>query len=127
MRSHCGNLIGLILKTFLACLLILSVSVTAANASCYFMPLKPVKRGDEIIGSYDMKGEPHEFGSHWKTEDCFECSCLESGISCCTSYGIPVNFDEEKCVSIFDNTACAYEVVEKADHSKKCEVHEWVG
>ncbi|NXJ07117.1 MSPA protein, partial [Odontophorus gujanensis] len=77
--------------------------------------------------SYDMKGEPHEFGSQWKTEDCFECSCLRSGISCCTTYGTPVNFDEEKCVSIFNKTACAYEVVEKADHSKTCEVREWVG
>uniref|UniRef100_A0A8C9EHW5 Beta-microseminoprotein n=1 Tax=Pavo cristatus TaxID=9049 RepID=A0A8C9EHW5_PAVCR len=75
-------------------------------------------------GSYDMKGEPHEFNSHWKTEDCLECSCSKFGISCCAT---PVNFDEEKCVSIFNNTACAYEVVEKADHSKTCEVHEWVG
>lgn len=43
------------------------------------------------------------------------------------SYARPVNFDEEKCISIFNNTACVYEVVEKADHSKTCEVHEWVG
>uniref|UniRef100_A0A8C2U8C1 Beta-microseminoprotein-like n=1 Tax=Coturnix japonica TaxID=93934 RepID=A0A8C2U8C1_COTJA len=111
-------------KTFLACLLVLSVSVTLSNASCYFQPIKPVKRGDEIIGKiYDMKGVPHEFNTHWKTEDCLDCSCYKSGISCCTSYAIPVNFDEEKCVRIFDNTACAYKVVEKADHSKKCEVY----
>ncbi|XP_042674447.1 beta-microseminoprotein-like, partial [Centrocercus urophasianus] len=114
-------------KTFLACLLVLSVSVTASNAYCYFLPLNPVKRGDEIIGSYDKKGEPHEFNSHWKTEDCLECSCSKFGISCCTTYARPVNFDEEKCISIFNNTACVYEVVEKADHSKTCEVHEWVG
>eukprot|EP00076_Gallus_gallus_P009897 XP_004942175.2 beta-microseminoprotein [Gallus gallus] len=115
------------MKTFLACLLVLSVSMSVSNASCYFLPLNPVKRGDEIVGCYDMKGEPHEFNTHWKTEDCLECSCSNSGISCCTAYATPVNFDEEKCISIFNNTACAYEVVEKADHSKTCEVHEWVG
>ncbi|NXC45967.1 MSMB protein, partial [Penelope pileata] len=76
---------------------------------------------------YDSNGELHEFDSQWKTTDCFQCSCLRHGISCCSVYMTPSSYDEKKCVSIFNKTACAYEVVEKDDHSKTCPVHAWVG
>uniref|UniRef100_A0A8C3D2X9 Beta-microseminoprotein n=1 Tax=Cairina moschata TaxID=8855 RepID=A0A8C3D2X9_CAIMO len=115
------------MKTFLACLLVLSVSVEVSNAACYFELLKPVNPGDEIKGCYDSKGELHEFGSQWKTVDCFECSCSREGIDCCTIYSTPVGYDKEKCVSIFNKETCTYEVVEKNDHSKTCPVHEMVG
>ncbi|TRZ24027.1 hypothetical protein HGM15179_003079 [Zosterops borbonicus] len=42
-------------------------------------------------------------------------------------YMTPVDYDEEKCESIFNKETCSYKVVEKDDHSKECPVHSWVG
>ncbi|KFV59732.1 Beta-microseminoprotein, partial [Tyto alba] len=75
----------------------------------------------------DSKGELHKFGSSWRTDDCFDCSCSEGRISCCSSFLTPTGYDEQKCVSIFNKKTCTYKIVEKDDHSKECPVHEWVG
>ncbi|NXG47445.1 MSPJ protein, partial [Psilopogon haemacephalus] len=75
----------------------------------------------------DSKKELHEFGSKWRTDDCLDCYCSKDGIQCCTSYGTPVGYDEEQCVSIFDKETCSYKVVEKNDQSKECPVNQWVG
>ncbi|XP_075362711.1 beta-microseminoprotein [Mycteria americana] len=114
------------LKTILACLLVLAISVTLSNAQCFFQPLEASMFDGEIAGCRISDGELHEFGSTWRNEDCYNCICSTSGISCCSSYARPVGYSEE-CVSIFNKEICAYEVVEKADHSKACAVHEWVG
>ncbi|NXJ43401.1 MSMB protein, partial [Ciconia maguari] len=70
-------------------------------------------------------GELREFGSSWRS-DCNDCTCSMSGITCCSSYARPVGYNEEECVSIFNKETCTYEVVEKADHSKACEVQGWM-
>ncbi|NWT87994.1 MSPJ protein, partial [Lanius ludovicianus] len=75
----------------------------------------------------DMEGKVHEFHSSWRTDDCNDCSCDRAGIRCCTSYVTPVDYDKEKCESIFNQDTCSYKVVEKDDHSKECPVHSWVG
>ncbi|NWX51170.1 MSMB protein, partial [Steatornis caripensis] len=74
----------------------------------------------------DSKGERHEFDSHWKTADCYDCSCSRDGIDCCLNVPTPVGYDEQKCVNIFTKETCTYKTVEKDDHSKECPVHEWV-
>ncbi|XP_009813102.1 beta-microseminoprotein [Gavia stellata] len=114
-------------KTILACLLVLAISMTMSNADCFFQPLKPGMSDGKIIGCRDSSGELHEFGSRWRNADCYDCSCFKNGISCCSSFAIPVGYDEEKCVSIFNKDTCTYKVVEKDDHSKECPVHELVG
>ncbi|NWH70974.1 MSMB protein, partial [Piaya cayana] len=75
---------------------------------------------------HDSKGELHEFGSRWKTEDCYDCSCSREGISCCNSFATPTDYDKEKCVSVFNKETCTYKVVEKDDDSKECPVYGWV-
>ncbi|NWR64986.1 MSPJ protein, partial [Bucorvus abyssinicus] len=75
----------------------------------------------------DSKGDLHEFGSRWRTDDCLDCSCSKDGISCCTNYATPGDYDEEKCIEIFNKETCTYKVVEKHDHSKECPVTAWVG
>ncbi|NXL42824.1 MSMB protein, partial [Podilymbus podiceps] len=75
----------------------------------------------------DSDGQLHEFDSHWKNADCYDCSCSRSGMNCCSSFVTPVGYDEEKCVSIFNKETCSYKVVEKDDHSEECPIHEWVG
>ncbi|NXO97849.1 MSMB protein, partial [Certhia brachydactyla] len=89
----------------------------------------------------DEEGKVHEFDSSWRTEDCMDCSCSRTGIGCCTRrvqsssgvfplllcYMTPIDYDKEKCESIFNKETCSYKVVEKADHSKECPVHSWVG
>ncbi|KFP83709.1 Beta-microseminoprotein J1, partial [Acanthisitta chloris] len=74
----------------------------------------------------DSEGVVHKFDSKWR-KNCDDCSCSKQGIGCCTSYMRPVDYDTEKCVSIFNEETCSYEVVEKNDHSKECPVHSWVG
>ncbi|NXI54328.1 MSPJ protein, partial [Chloroceryle aenea] len=76
---------------------------------------------------HDSKGQLHSFGSRWRTDDCLDCSCFKTGISCCTGYVTPTGYDEEKCISIFNKETCTYKVVEKNDYSKECPVHGWVG
>ncbi|KGL96303.1 Beta-microseminoprotein J1, partial [Charadrius vociferus] len=76
---------------------------------------------------HDLNGEGHEFDSSWRTIDCNDCSCSRGGIRCCTAYVKPVDYDEEKCVSIFNKETCTYKVVEKDNHSKECPVNAWVG
>uniref|UniRef100_A0A8C6ZQK3 Beta-microseminoprotein-like n=1 Tax=Nothoprocta perdicaria TaxID=30464 RepID=A0A8C6ZQK3_NOTPE len=109
-------------KTFLAFLFILVTCVTISDAFCLFEPLTAGKPG-----CIDSKGTLHQFGSHWRAENCLDCSCGKDGTSCCSSYATPVDFDEEKCESIFDKQTCSYKVVEKADHKKECPVFTWVG
>ncbi|KFQ91291.1 Beta-microseminoprotein, partial [Nipponia nippon] len=75
----------------------------------------------------DSNGELHEFGSSWRSADCNDCSCSRDAIRCCSSFVTPVDYDKEKCVSIFNKETCTYEVVEKDDHSKECPVRGWVG
>ncbi|NWH63172.1 MSMB protein, partial [Geococcyx californianus] len=75
---------------------------------------------------HDSEGELHEFGSHWKTDNCQDCSCFREGITCCSNFATPVGYDENKCVRIFNKETCTYKVVEKDDDSKECPVHQWV-
>ncbi|NXF35501.1 MSMB protein, partial [Nyctibius bracteatus] len=75
----------------------------------------------------DSNGELHKLDSHWRNADCYDCSCSEDGINCCSSFATPSVYDEEKCESIFNKETCSYTVVEKADHLKECPVHVWVG
>ncbi|XP_013814268.1 beta-microseminoprotein-like [Apteryx mantelli] len=114
------------MKTFLACLLVLAISVTLSNASCFVEELKR-ESDKEVPGCTDFEGKFHEFGSQWETKNCMDCSCSRQGIGCCTSYATPINFDEEKCEAIFNKLTCSYKVVEKDDHTKECPVFEWVG
>ncbi|OPJ84420.1 beta-microseminoprotein A1-like [Patagioenas fasciata monilis] len=111
------------MKTILACLLVLAISVTLSNAVCFYEPLNPgISRG-ELTGCLDSNGELHEFDTHWTNTDCYYCSCTSSGINCCSTFVRPVGYDEEKCVSIFNKETCTYKVVEKEDHSKECPVY----
>ncbi|KFV99083.1 PREDICTED: beta-microseminoprotein J1-like, partial [Eurypyga helias] len=75
----------------------------------------------------DSEGKLHEFNSKWRTDECYDCSCSRRGIACCASFGTPVGYDKEKCYRIFNKETCTFKVVEKDDHSKECQVHEWVG
>ncbi|NXH09501.1 MSMB protein, partial [Bucco capensis] len=76
---------------------------------------------------HDSKGELHEFGTSWRTDDCNDCSCSRMGIECCTSFATPRDYDKEKCIAIFNKETCVYKILEKKDYSKECPVHSWVG
>ncbi|XP_054062026.1 beta-microseminoprotein-like [Rissa tridactyla] len=115
------------MKTILACLLVLAISVTLSNGYCFRESLRPGISGGVIVGCLDSNGKVHEFSSKWRTEDCHDCSCYRDGIQCCSSFATPVGYDEKKCVKIFDKETCTYKVVEKHDSSKECPVHGWVG
>ncbi|XP_010010316.1 PREDICTED: beta-microseminoprotein-like [Nestor notabilis] len=114
-------------KTIWACLLVLALSMPLSNAYCVRQPWKPEKSDGKIVGCRDLNGELHELDSQWRTDSCYDCSCSEGAIDCCSSFSTPSDYDKENCVSIFNKETCTYKVVEKDDHSKECPVHAWVG
>uniref|UniRef100_W5MT35 Beta-microseminoprotein n=1 Tax=Lepisosteus oculatus TaxID=7918 RepID=W5MT35_LEPOC len=69
----------------------------------------------------DTNGVLHEFGSEWKTADCFKCSCTEYGIDCCSIILTPVK-TPPKCEMIVNKKDCTWKLVLKNDHSKECSV-----
>ncbi|XP_041573019.2 beta-microseminoprotein-like [Taeniopygia guttata] len=115
------------MNTILACLLALAISMPLSDAYCVFSPFEPGMSNGVVVGCLDKEGNVHEFDSHWRTEDCNDCSCSKTGISCCASSMNPVDYDKEKCESIFNQETCSYKVVEKDDHSKECPVNSWIG
>ncbi|MEE6488283.1 hypothetical protein FKM82_015183 [Ascaphus truei] len=65
-------------------------------------------------------GAVHAFNTKWKAPNCEECSCRKDGMQCCSLYGKPEGYDEEKCEAILNKKTCHYYVVKKNDHSKSC-------
>ncbi|XP_019357654.1 PREDICTED: beta-microseminoprotein-like [Gavialis gangeticus] len=111
-------------KRFLVCIFLLVLSVSLCNAACYFTLLEP---GAPTPGCVDKNGKLHGFNTQWKSEDCLACSCSEDGMECCDIAFRPVDYDEEKCESIFNKDTCSYKVVEKNNPSIECEFHGVVG
>uniref|UniRef100_A0A674K069 Microseminoprotein beta n=1 Tax=Terrapene triunguis TaxID=2587831 RepID=A0A674K069_9SAUR len=87
----------------------------------------PLNRGRERLFDLPWNGVLHEFNSEWKTKDCQSCSCSKETMGCCSLVITPMDYDKEKCESIFYEETCSYKVVEKADPSKLCKVHGAVG
>ncbi|NWI74543.1 MSMB protein, partial [Dryoscopus gambensis] len=67
-----------------------------------------------------LNGKLYPFGLIERTEDCYRCSCSQTQIQCCSLFGTPVSYDEEKCKIIVNKKRCDYDVVEKDDPSKVC-------
>ncbi|XP_002936005.1 beta-microseminoprotein isoform X5 [Xenopus tropicalis] len=112
------------MKCILAFVIALCILVTACNAAC--------ERSMPVLGLahrgclYDK--ELHKLGSKFRNENCQDCTCsMDGSLECCQAYGTPVDYDKEKCEAIFNKEACLYNVVEKKDHSKECEVYAMVG
>ncbi|XP_038264163.1 beta-microseminoprotein-like isoform X1 [Dermochelys coriacea] len=109
-------------KCFLGILLAFDILVTLCDAFCFFEQNDPLNYTKGCI----RDGKLHGFGTSW-TANCNRCYCSPNGIRCCSIYHSPSGYDREKCESIFNMDTCSYSVVEKADPSKACEVHSWVG
>uniref|UniRef100_A0A8C8RNJ1 Beta-microseminoprotein n=1 Tax=Pelusios castaneus TaxID=367368 RepID=A0A8C8RNJ1_9SAUR len=80
-----------------------------------------------LLGCVDKNGTLHKFNTEWRTKDCYRCSCTKEHMECCSLVATPTVYDKEKCKRIFHKEICRYTVVEKADPSKHCKVHGWVG
>ncbi|XP_053307305.1 beta-microseminoprotein-like [Spea bombifrons] len=114
------------MKLILATLFAIGILVTSCNASCYNMMLEAPLEGEEPPKGCDYKGTLYAFHTRFRTEDCFDCSCMVDHMKCCTAYGRPVKYDSKKCIAVFDKEACSYSVVQKKDRSKFCD-HAMVG
>nr|XP_015202065.1 PREDICTED: beta-microseminoprotein-like [Lepisosteus oculatus] len=89
------------------------------NGYCTFEPLIIEDIYNLPTGCNDTNGVLHEFGSEWKTADCFKCSCTEYGIDCCSIILTPVK-TPPKCEMIVNKKDCTWKLVLKNDHSKEC-------
>ncbi|CAF3367570.1 unnamed protein product [Rotaria socialis] len=73
-----------------------------------------------------IDGKLRSFNDSWKTNDCQQCSCQRSGISCCSSLVTPVGYDKS-CQAVLNKRLCQYDVVKKTNPSIKCRVTSAVG
>ncbi|OCT71848.1 hypothetical protein XELAEV_18034825mg [Xenopus laevis] len=97
--------------------------VTSCNASCAIY----IPEVGKIKGC-KYKGKLHRLGSTFRTKDCMDCSCgLDGSMECCQSYKTPVQYDKEKCTAVFNKKTCSYQVVEKKNRSRECDVFAMVG
>ncbi|KAM4034916.1 beta-microseminoprotein-like [Anomaloglossus baeobatrachus] len=102
------------------------ILVVLCNAACFRKESK-IKAGGEPEGCYFRK-KMHPLNSQWRTNDCLDCSCYSSGsVECCTAYGRPVNYDEERCNFVFDEQDCEYKLIPNEDPNKQCESYGMVG
>ncbi|XP_074855677.1 beta-microseminoprotein [Carettochelys insculpta] len=110
------------MKCFLGFLLVCLLSTSSCDAQCYAEKVSPKAKG-----CIDKQGTLHNFNAKWRTKDCFQCTCSKESINCCSLFAVPLLYDQKKCQRIFNPLTCRYTVVEKADPSKPCKVHGWVG
>ncbi|KYO25152.1 hypothetical protein Y1Q_0001779 [Alligator mississippiensis] len=110
-------------KSFLGFLFATGILVILCDTYCFFQANDPAISTEGCV----QDGKIHKFGTNWRTEDCHRCNCSWHGLSCCSIFIEPGDYDRETCVSIFNKNTCRYTVVEKANPSKTCVVYSWVG
>ncbi|KAL3872007.1 hypothetical protein ACJMK2_039978 [Sinanodonta woodiana] len=74
------------MNTLCAVLLMVTVTttlLTAVNGECFTEPLTIEKKGKWVMKKCVHDTLEYLIGSDFKTIDCFQCSCTESGLSCC--------------------------------------------
>ncbi|XP_031805388.1 beta-microseminoprotein-like [Sarcophilus harrisii] len=86
------------------------------DTSCFQLDFPPSAKGCFMDDDYYANGKK------WRTKDCQDCRCYEKHMTCCLSYLIPIIFDRENCVDIFDLKTCSVHIVKKANPGKKCEI-----
>ncbi|XP_077113266.1 beta-microseminoprotein-like [Ranitomeya variabilis] len=102
------------------------ILVVVCNAACFSSESK-IEAGREPKGCYFRK-KMHPLNSQWRTKDCLDCSCNSYGsYKCCTAYGRPVNYDEERCKFVFDKKDCEYKLIPNEDPNKQCLSYGMVG
>ncbi|NWS45055.1 MSMB protein, partial [Probosciger aterrimus] len=70
-----------------------------------------------------LDGKLYPYGEIARTENCFTCSCSKEKIRCCSLFHYPISYDKESCRVILNKKICDYEVVQKSDPTKKCNVY----
>ncbi|NXX83167.1 MSMB protein, partial [Urocolius indicus] len=70
-----------------------------------------------------LQGNLYPFGDIARTENCFRCSCSHHAMRCCSLFHTPIGFDKENCKITLNKTTCDYDVVQKSDPSKACDVY----
>ncbi|KAL3872006.1 hypothetical protein ACJMK2_039977 [Sinanodonta woodiana] len=71
------------LRAVLLMVTVTTTLLTAVNGWCFNEPLTIEKKGKWVIKKCVHDAFEYLIGSDFKTIDCFECSCTESGLFCC--------------------------------------------
>ncbi|XP_061857671.1 beta-microseminoprotein isoform X2 [Colius striatus] len=111
------------MKSFLTFLVAMGIIVTPGDAYCFTKINKPGESDKGCI----LQGKLYPFGEIARTESCFSCSCSRDAMRCCSLFHTPIGFDEENCKVIFNKRRCDYDLVQKSDLSKACDVYSRVG
>ncbi|KAM9380163.1 beta-microseminoprotein-like isoform 2-T2 [Phaethornis superciliosus] len=111
------------MKSFLAFLVALGITVALSDAFCFSKLNKP---GMAVEGCI-LDGKLYPFGEIARTENCYRCSCSSHAMRCCSLFHTPVGYDKENCEVVFNKTSCDYDVVKKSDPSKECVVYSRIG
>uniref|UniRef100_G1U5Y1 Beta-microseminoprotein n=1 Tax=Oryctolagus cuniculus TaxID=9986 RepID=G1U5Y1_RABIT len=112
-------------NTLLGSLVVFTSLLVLCNTQCY-VKLYDKNPEDPPDECRDLDGVTHKLNVEWKTENCYTCSCDETGIHCCNTAAIPGGFDTTKCKTIFHKNTCSYSVVELENPDKECPVSSWI-
>nr|XP_041573020.1 beta-microseminoprotein-like [Taeniopygia guttata] len=104
------------MKSFLAFLVAMGITVTLSDADCDASLRKP---GWPYRGCL-RDGKVYPFGHIERTEDCYTCNCHERGMECCSLSFRIIFYDKNECKLLFRKERCNYDVVQKDDPSKPC-------
>ncbi|XP_030909221.2 beta-microseminoprotein-like [Melopsittacus undulatus] len=111
------------MKSFLAFLVAMGITVTLGDAYCFSKIYKP----EETTKGCVLDGKLYPYGEIARTENCLRCRCSKTEIRCCSLFLTPTGFDRENCRVIFNKKTCDYEVVQKSDPTKECRIYSHVG
>ncbi|XP_010222959.1 PREDICTED: beta-microseminoprotein-like [Tinamus guttatus] len=109
----------LMYKFLLVFCLILLLLRTLCDAYCYFRP--PRKYG--CLSNENL----YVFGATWKTEECYQCRCKITGMTCCSLVSMPKKYDKVNCVALFHKKSCSIRVVKRTNPDIHCKVYNGVG
>nr|XP_014343445.1 PREDICTED: beta-microseminoprotein [Latimeria chalumnae] len=105
-------------QKYLAGIALLAITFDLCYSGC--MLPRPLEVGEEPLRGCEFEGKLHKLDSTWRTPNCAECTCGESGEICCNSL-LPA-FVSENCNVVIDQTTCQYKVFSKTDSSIPCTV-----
>ncbi|OCT71850.1 beta-microseminoprotein isoform X2 [Xenopus laevis] len=98
-----------------------SFVVFLCNATCLDRDPSRGQPGARLDGCLDGN-VMRPFNSTWNIENCTECNCTQSGITCCSTLQVPVVLSGN-CEVVVNRSACTYYIQKTSDKPELCNMY----
>ncbi|KAG7258737.1 hypothetical protein CRUP_018137 [Coryphaenoides rupestris] len=96
--------------------------IALSHCDCFFEELVLKDLNNPPTACVDKDGGRHAFGSEW-VKDCYECSCTQNGMSCCSIVpSLGMMEIPNGCELVVNKKGCSAKLVLKADKTKECPI-----